>query len=113
MPEYEEFRYRNKLGKITNFEEFIENTKKDLMLASEQGLSIYFDSYFFGTVKAAKTSPISYKIVDLDNIEMVTRRDPIKLYDHNLFEFSRTTHDFIKHFVEEENQHQYLTYLNI
>lgn len=109
-PEYEEFRYRNKLAVITNFEEFVFKTKKDLMHASQQDVLIEFDSYFFGTQKLSEISSIDYKIVDLDNIYTATGKKSNELYDENVLEFERAICGFIRYFVNEEDQPTYLKY---
>lgn len=110
-PEYEEFRYTNRLEKITNFEEFVSNIKKDLLVAATQGVLIDFDSYFFGSQKLAKASAIDYKLVDLDNILVDEEKNAAVLYENNLSEFDRAIRGFINHFVEDTMQFLYLEYL--
>ena len=111
-PEYEEFRYRNKLKEITNFDEFIKGVKIDLSLATERDVLIEFDSYFFGTRRESDTSCIDYKIVDLDNIYTNTGKTRKELLADNFYEFKRAIKGFIKYFVILENQPTYEQYLD-
>lgn len=110
-PEYEEFRYRNKLKEITNFEEFIKAVKNDLLLATEKDILIDFDSYFFGTKKSSDISNIDYKIVDLDNIYTNTGKTQKELLSDNISEFKRAIVGFVKYFVILDNQHIYEQHL--
>lgn len=111
-PEYEEFRYRNKLKEITNFEVFIKAVKKDLSFATEKDVLIEFDSYFFGTRRYSDISCIDYKIVDLDNIYTNTGKTQKELLADNISEFKRAMKGFIKYFVNLENQPIYDQYLD-
>lgn len=111
-PEYEEFRYRNKLKEITNFEDFIKGVKIDLSLATERDVLIEFDSYFFGTRRDSDTSTIDYKIVDLDNIYTNTGKTKKELLADNISEFKRAIKGFVKYFVILENQPTYEQYLD-
>ncbi|HUI33190.1 MAG TPA: hypothetical protein VLY84_06210 [Dysgonamonadaceae bacterium] len=111
-PEYEEFRYRNKLKDITNFEEFIKVVKNDLILATKKDILIDFDSYFFGSKKSSDISTIDYKIVDLDNICTNTGKTQKELLNDNISEFKRAIKGFIKYFVILDNQHIYEQYLD-
>lgn len=111
-PEYEEFRYRNKLKEITNFEEFIKAVKNDLSLATERDVLIEFDSYFFGTRRDSDTSCIDYKVVDLDNIYTNTGKTRKELLADNISEFERAIKGFIKYFVILDNQPTYDQYLD-
>lgn len=111
-PEYEEFRYRNKLKEITNFEEFIKAVKNDLLLATERDVLIEFDSYFFGTRTDSDISCIDYKIVDLDNIYTNTGKTRKKLLADNISEFKRAIKGFVKYFVNLQNQPKYEQYLD-
>lgn len=111
-PEYEEFRYRNKLKEITNFEEFIKAVKNDLSLATERDVLIEFDSYFFGTRRDSEICCIDYKIVDLDNIYTNTGKTRKELLADNISEFKRAIKGFVKYFVILENQPTYEQYLD-
>lgn len=111
-PEYEEFRYRNKLKEITNFEEFIKAVKNDLSLVTERDVLIEFDSYFFGTQRDSDISCIDYKIVDLDNIYTNTGKTRKELLVDNISEFKRAIKGFVKYFVILENQPTYEQYLD-
>lgn len=111
-PEYEEFRYRNKLKEITNFEKFIIAVKNDLSIATEKDILIEFDSYFFGTRKDADVSCLNYKIVDLDNIYTNTGKTTQELLVDNISEFKRAIKGFIKYFVNVNNQSEYEKYLD-
>jgi len=111
-PEYEEFRYRNKLKEITNFEEFIKAVKSDLLLATGKDILIDFDSYFFGTQRDSGTSYIDYKIVDLDHIYTNTGKTRQELLSDNISEFKRAIKGFIKYFVIIDSQSIYEQYLD-
>lgn len=111
-PEYEEFRYRNKLKEITNFKEFMKGIITDLSLATERDVLIEFDSYFFGTQRDSDTSSIDYKIVDLDNIYTNTGKTRKELLADNFSEFKRAIKGFVKYFVILENQPTYEQYLD-
>lgn len=111
-PEYEEFRYRNKLKEITNFEEFINVVRRDLSFATEKDVLIEFDSYFFGTRRDSDISCIEYKIVDLDNIYTNTGKKQKELLNDNISEFKRALQGFIKYFIIIDNQPLYNQYLD-
>lgn len=112
ISEYEESRYSNKLKEITNFYEFIKNTKEELKVASKKSVHIDFDSYFFGTSNKSKFSEIDYKIVDLDNILVDKDRSFNEIHDYNICEFHNAIEGFIKYFVESKNQSRYYKFLD-
>ncbi len=108
----EDFRYKNKIEELTNFEDFINNVKSDLKLATKQGILIEFDSYFFGTQKKSTITNIGYKIVDLDHIFINTSKQEAELFTLNLAEFLRAINGFLQYFVAEKNRSKYLEYLD-
>ena len=108
----EEFRYRNKIEEIINFEEFVISAKSDLILATKQDILIEFDSYFFGSQKYSSITEIDYKIVDLDHIFTDTNKTEEELLDLNFSEFMRALGGFLKYFVSGNNQIKYLEYLD-
>lgn len=109
----EDFRYKNKIDEITNFEEFVTKVKSDLKQATKHATLIEFDSYFFGTLKQSSITEIDYMIVDLDHIFTNKDINEDELFDLNLSEFSRAIKGFIKYFVTENNQGKYMRYLDL
>ncbi|PIF69452.1 hypothetical protein [Flavobacterium sp. 2] len=107
----EDFRYKNKIVEIIDFENFIIDVKIDLKNATNRDVLIDFDSYFFGTQKQKIATTIDYKIIDLDHIYTNTKKKKDELYDLNLSEFSRALNGFIRYFVTETSQSKYMDYL--
>ncbi len=110
--EYEEFRYRNRIDEISNFDDFIYKTEQDLGFVSQKKIVIDFDSYFFGTERNSKESLIDYKIIDLDLIRMERNSTIQWVLDQNISEFRRAIEGFIRYFISEAKQSKYLEKLN-
>ncbi|WP_300659790.1 hypothetical protein [Fluviicola sp.] len=110
--EYEEFRYRNRVDEITNFDDFLHQIGKDLEFVSQQKVVIDFDAYFFGTERDSKDSAIDYKIIDFDLIRQVKNYSVQEIYKENSLEFRRAIEGFIRYFITEANQSTYLEKLD-
>lgn len=98
-PEAEEYRYKNKLQEIINLHDFLKQIKNDIKYASEKGVLIEFDAYFFGTRKYLLQSELDYKVVDFDNIHECRNDSIKKLYRLNVAELRRALLGFAKHFI--------------
>ena len=85
----ENFRYENKLNKINNLNEFIDNAVSDLKRISSAKIVIEYDSYFVGSRKDSSVSEINYKIADFDNIYECKDCSIQKCFDTNKSEFER------------------------
>jgi hypothetical protein len=100
-PEAENYRYQNKLSKITNFSKFINSVIADLKLVSTAKIVIEFDSYFIGSNKKESISDIHYIIADFDNIYSCPDWAFDRLFETNKKEFLRLMTSFIDLFVVE------------
>ncbi|KAA5821971.1 hypothetical protein FPF71_15815 [Algibacter amylolyticus] len=107
-PEIEEYRYRNRLSEILNFNLFLEDCIQDLIRTTENDILIEYDSYFFGSSRNEKKSDIDYKIVDLDNIFDKTEKKSDELFELNLSEFTRAITGFVNYFIDKNEQDKYL-----
>jgi len=112
LSEAEQFRYEHKLDEITNIEEFIKAVKVDLDFVTGKNVGIYFDAYFFGTLKYSSRSTIDYILGDLDDIRKFTRVDRNELLAENRLQFQNIFSKFLEHFVNPGKRGEYLDILN-
>lgn len=106
----EAIRKEVKLEKIIDFSDFLENMKSELAIATQENISLDFDSYFFGS-HILNSSTLTYKIVDLDNVEFFSRYNKDN-FELNLSNFKDAIIGFINHFVVKEYQFEYLHSIN-
>ena len=98
-----------KIHTVENIDVFFESIRLMLKIATQRNIVIEFDAYFFGVKRNAKSSPIVYKIADFDNVF----NDRKSSFRENLDEFNRAFSQFINHFIEEKQQGQYWTKLEM
>ena len=72
----------------------------DLKRITSDNISLYFDCYFFGTYLESK-SIISYKIVDLDNIEFWNKFKTDNFISNKL-NFKDAIIGFVNYFVNDK-----------
>jgi hypothetical protein len=95
-----------KLEEIIDFSYFLYTMRFEIANATQENISLYFDSYFFGS-EIAKSSKLTYKIVDLDNVEFFNKYKK-EHFELNLAYFRDAIIGFIKYFVIKEHQNVYL-----
>ncbi|WP_426095155.1 hypothetical protein [Flavobacterium sp. DSR2-3-3] len=98
-------RRENKLDEILDFENFLNEVLRDLKRITFDNISLYFDCYFFGTYLRSE-STISYKIVDLDNIEFWDKYESDN-FINNKSNFKDAIIGFVNCFVNDKyiNKH--------
>lgn len=100
--------YENKIKNISNFRDFLIQSKKDMKIASDNRVELYSDAFFFKVTDSSST--ISYKIADFDCINSY-KDDEIDLdvlFNGNKYYFETSLNEYLKFFVEESHKKQYI-----
>lgn len=110
--EAELFRYQNQLEEIIDFEKDINVFLSEITNASNVGVELFIDCFFFSSSKTSNVTKVDYRVADFDNINL--NQPSIKvLRENNQREFARSYWEFVKKFFKEsQKKDYYLAYLN-
>ena len=103
----EKFLYENKVNKISNFNQFLIQSKDDMKKASSNNIELFSDAFFFRVSESE--NKIDYKIADFDCI-ISHQNTPMcidTLTEGNKSYFKTAILEFIEYFVEENEREIY------
>ena len=95
----EQYLMKNKILLIRNFDQFIELIYHDMRNATENGLGLCEDAFFFGINPA--DGMLQYKIADFDTIITEGIPNTLDICNRNKLTMLNALWEFIDHFVDE------------
>ena len=105
----EKYVYENKIKTISNFSHFLNASKTDMKIATNNKIELFSDAFFFRV--SASDNKIDYKIADFDCINLNSDIDKEELLSANKSYFETSLWEFIDFFIDEKQREIYKTEL--